>query len=74
MNKKHKRKLWRTILAIIVSLIGLVGVLYAIIMQMILCYQAFGVIITSEHLIIPHLSLLGLLGVIPLSFSWVILR
>ena len=72
MCARHNRELWRTILAIIVLLIGLAGVLYAGIMQMILCYEKFGVIINSEHLIIPHLSLLGYLGIIPLSFGWFI--
>lgn len=73
MCKKHNRILWRTILGVITLLVGLAGVVYAGVMQMILCYQKFGVIISSENLIIPHLSLLGYLGIIPLSVGWFIL-
>ena len=63
-----KEKL-KIILSIALFLIGLAGIMYAVIMQAILCYEKFGVIINSENLIIPHLSLLGWLGVIPLGIS-----
>lgn len=72
MCMKHNRTLWRTILGITILLIGLAGIVYAGVMQMILCYEKFGVIINSKHLIIPHLSLLGYLGIIPLSIGWFI--
>lgn len=45
---KHNRTLWRTILGVITLLVWLAGVVYAGVMQMILCYQEFDVIINSE--------------------------
>ena len=72
--KRHNREVGKTILFVILLLIGLGGIIYAGVMQMILCYQKFGIIINSKHLIIPHLSLLGYLGVIPLTFCWAILN
>ncbi len=73
MCRKHNRTLWRTILGIATLLIGLAGIVYAGVMQMILCYNMCGVIINTSHIIIPHLSLLGYLGIIPLSIGWVII-
>ena len=74
MTKKEKIK---SIIAIIFTLFlmfgGLAGILYAVIKQMILCYQKFGVII-SKHLIILDWSLLGYLGIIPCSISLIILE
>lgn len=62
------------ILGIILILIGLGGILYAGIEQCILCYEKFGVIIDTKHILIPHLSLLGYLGVIPLCVGWVFIK
>lgn len=73
MSKKIKR-IMLIVFGVLLILIGLAGILYAGIEQMILCYQKFGVIISSEHLIIPDLSLLGYLGIIPLSMGWVIVE
>lgn len=73
--KKYKTKeIWRIILFLILLLVGLGGIIYAGITQMILCYQKFGVIISSDVLFIPHISLLGYLGVIPLSVCWIFLN
>lgn len=44
------------ILAILFLIGGFACVVYAGVMQMILCYQKFGVIISSEHFFIPHWS------------------
>lgn len=75
MAKKEKiKRIMLIVFGVLLILIGLVGILYAVIEQMILCYQKFGVIISSEHLIIPDLSLLGYLGIIPLSMGWVIVK
>ena len=71
LKSKIKEK-YILVFAIILILIGLAGIVYAGVMQMILCYQKFGVIINSEHLIIPHLSLLGYFGIIPLLVGWFI--
>lgn len=71
LKSKRKEK-YTLVFTIILMLIGLAAIIYAGVMQMILCYQKFGVIINSEHLIIPHLSLLGYLGIIPLSVGWFI--
>ena len=72
--RRHNTEIGKIILFVILLLIGLGGIIYAGVMQMILCYQKFGVIINSQHLIIPHLSLLGYLGIIPLSFGWLVLE
>lgn len=57
------------IIAITLAIIGIVSTGYAIIMQFVLSYQKFGVIIT-ENIIIPDWSLLGYLGIIPIAISW----
>lgn len=79
MNNANRRyKIYRSketlklILSIALCLIGLGGVIYAIVMQSILCYEKFGVIFSSDVLIIPHLSLLGWLGVIPMGIGCII--
>ena len=69
MCRKHNTNVWKMILLISLLVIGLAGIIYAGVMQMILCYQKFGVVISSEHFFIPHLSLLGYLGIIPLSIG-----
>ena len=75
MAKKEKiKRIMLIVFGILLILIGLAGILYAGIEQMILCYQKLGVIINREHLIIPDLSLLGYLGIIPLTIGWVILK
>ena len=55
----------KAICAIILFFISFAAVLYAIIMQFVLSFEYYGVIIT-RNIIIPHLSLLGLLGIIPM--------
>lgn len=57
---KILKKLFLTLLIIV----SVVSVLYAIIMQRILCYQTFGAIFTSENLFIPHKSAWGFLGLL----------
>ena len=74
MCKRHNSDIWVVILAITLILIGLAGIIYSGVMQMILCYQKFGVIISSEHFFIPHLSLLGNLGIIPLAIGWIVIQ
>ena len=75
MPKKEKiKRIMLIVCGVLLILIGIAGILYAVIEQMILCYQKFGVIISREQLIIPDLSLLGYLGIIPLSMGWVIVK
>ena len=71
---KHNKETWKIVLFIVLIIIGLAGIIYAGVMQMILCYQRFGVVISSEHFFIPHLSLLGDLGIIPLIASYFVIR
>lgn len=61
------------IMAIALAVIGTVSTVYAIIMQFVLSYQKFGVIIT-ENIIIPDWSLLGLLGIILLVIAGIMLE
>ena len=70
---KNNKTLWRTLLVIFLLVVGIGGILYSCIMQMILCYQKFGVVISSKHLFIPHLSLLGHLGWIPICCCYFII-
>ena len=74
MCRKYNRNISKLIIAIALIIIGLAGIVYAGVMQMILCYQKFGVVISSEHLFIPHLSLWGNLGIIPLAIGWVVIQ
>ena len=63
----------KCILLIILLAVSVGCVLYASIMQRILCYQKFGVIFTSDDIFIPHESawfFLGLLGIFPASKLW----
>ena len=62
------------IFSFILMIIGLGGILYAGIMQMILCYNLYGVIINHQHLIISHISLLGYFGIIPFSIGSVMIK
>ena len=62
------------IFSFILMIIGLGGILYAGIMQMILCYNLYGVIINQQHLIIPHISLLGYFGIIPFSIGSIMIK
>lgn len=61
------------IMAIALAVIGTVSTVYAIIMQVVLSYQKFGVIING-NIIIPDWSLLGLLGIIPLIIAGIMLE
>ena len=75
MSKKEKiKRIMLLVCGIVLILIGVAGILYAVIGQMALCYQKFGAIISTKHLIVPDLNLLGYLGIIPLSLGQVILR
>lgn len=75
-NRRYKRyrskETLKLILSITLFLIGLAGIIYAIVMQAVLCYEKFGVIISSDAIIIPHLSLLGYLGVIPMGIGFIV--
>ena len=58
----------KTLLFILLIVISTGCVLYASVMQWILCYQMYGVIITSDSIFIPHESacfFLGVLGYYP---------
>ena len=61
------------IIAIALAIIGTISTVYAIVMQVVLSYQKFGVIING-NIIIPDWSLLGLLGIIPLIIAGIILE
>lgn len=74
MCAKNNREAWKLVLFLALVIIGLAGIIYAIVMQMILCYQKFGFVISSENFFIPHISLLGYLGVIPLAVSYFVIR
>ena len=56
-------KILKKLFLIVLTIVSVASVLYAIIMQSLLCYQRFGVIFTSENLFIPHESAWGFLGV-----------
>jgi hypothetical protein len=63
----------KCILLIILLAVSVGCVLYASIMQRILCYQMYGVIFTSETVFIPHESawfFLGILGYYPVMKLW----
>lgn len=63
MKKSIKIKL---IIGIILLVIGFAGIIYSIVMQGILQYQKFGVLIGgSTEIFIPHISNLGFIGAIP---------
>ena len=58
----------KTLLFIFLIVFSTGCVLYASVMQWILCYQMYGVIITSDSIFIPHESawfFLGVLGYYP---------
>lgn len=61
------------ILAILFLIGGIACVAYAGVMQMILCYQKFGVIISSEHFFIPHWSAWFYSGIVPMITGYVML-
>ena len=61
------------IIAIALAIIGTISTVYAIVMQVVLSYQKFGVIING-NIIIPDWSLLGFLGIIPLVIAVIILE
>jgi len=63
----------RIAFGVLLLLIGIGCILYAGIMQMVLCYQKFGVIISSEHFFIPHWSAWFYFGIIPFATGNVIL-
>lgn len=66
-------KMLKKLFLIILTIVSVAGVLYALIMQSVLCYQRFGVIFTSESLFIPHKSawgFLGVLGLFPTIKEW----
>ena len=75
LSIKKYRTLIQCILGLIIMLIGLGGIIYSCVMQMILCYEKFGVIIGGQNtsIIIPHISLLGLLGIIPMGIGYLII-
>ena len=60
------------ILAILFLIGGFGCVVYAGVMQMILCYQKFGAIIT-ENLFIPHWSAWFYFGAVPMITGYVML-
>ena len=59
----------RFIIAIFLILIGFVAICYAGIMQMVLSYNLYGIILNTDAIIIPHISLLGYFGIIPLCIG-----
>lgn len=61
----------KIIIGIVLFVIGLAGLLYAGITQMSLSIQMYGAVF--EHVMIPHISLLGWLGLIPLCIGWCML-
>lgn len=61
------------IIVIALAIIGTVSTVYSIVMQVVLSYQKFGVIING-NIIIPDWSLLGFLGIIPLVIAGIILE
>lgn len=68
------KKISLEILGIILFIGGIISTIYAIIMQMVLCYQKFGVIVYGDTtLIIPDKSLLGFLGIIVGFVGWIII-
>lgn len=73
MCAKNNRGTWKLVLFVALIIIGLVGIIYATVMQMILCYQKFGFVISSKNFFIPHISLLGYLGVIPFAVSYFVI-
>lgn len=62
----------RIVLGVSLLLIGISCILYAEIMQMVLCYQKFGAIIT-ENLFIPHWSAWFYFGAVPMITGYVML-
>lgn len=57
------------IIGVILILIGFISICYAGIMQMVLSYNLYGIILNTDAIIIPHISLLGYLGIIPLCIG-----
>ena len=62
------------IIGVILILIGFISICYAGIMQMVLSYNLYGIFLNTDAIIIPHISLLGYLGIIPLSIGRVMLN
>jgi len=61
------------LLFIVLVVVSTGCILYASIMQCIVCYQMYGVIFTSETVFIPHESawfFLGILGYYPAMKLW----
>lgn len=76
--KKKRFNYWKTkdgialIVCLLLGVIGIACVGYATVMQMVLCYEKYGVVINSDALFFPHKSAwfyLGALGFIPI-FIW----
>lgn len=63
-------QLFKRILSYILMLLGLAGCLYSMIMQIIISYNLIG---GFRILLIPHISLLGLLGIIPMILGYLLL-
>lgn len=59
--------------AIVLFLIGAAAVIYAQVMQCILSYHKFGVII-SEHIFIPHWSAWFYFGIIPTAVAAIMMK
>ena len=68
-----KREKFGIIISIFLMLVGLAGMIYAGVMQCILSYQKFGIILNTEKIIIPHISLVGFAGVIPITIGYLML-
>ena len=63
---------FKLILLILLTVFSLGCVIYAGVMQCILCYEKFGVVFSSAHIFIPDKSawwFLGAIGLIP-AYIW----
>lgn len=67
MKKKIK-----FIISLILFIIGILSIIFALIMQAVLCYQKFGAVF--ENSFIPHWSAYFFFGVIPLFLSFLIIE
>ena len=59
------------ILVILLTVFSLGCVIYASVMQCVLCYEKFGVVFNSDNIFIPDKSAWWYLGIIGLIPAWV---
>ena len=62
----------KMILFILLTIFSLGCVIYAGVMQFVLCYEKFGVVFNSDYVFIPDKSAWGFLGIIGLipAYIW----